>query len=213
MNMLKKMSEDNIEKWSEELLVMIKSSLVKEADCVEGYVNHLRKLNPGILNEDLVSKILLRRSLKNGGIGAICGLCGFITLPITMPTNMYYTFKIQSLLVMSIAYIYGWNIKDEETATDILLVMGGNASLTALKDVGVKTGQAIAKKAVDKYITREVMKKVNKILTRKIITKAGEKSLISFTKLVPLVGAPIGGSIDFFGTYFVGRTAWKFYKG
>ena len=45
-----------------------------------------------------------------------------------------------------------------------------------------------------------------------LITKAGEKSLTSFTKLVPLVGDPIGGGINLFATNAVGNTALKYYK-
>ena len=61
--------------------------------------------------------------------------------------------------------------------------------------------------------TSEVMKRLNRVISRKIISKAGEKSLISFTKLVPVIGAPIGGAFDYLGTMAVGRTALKFYKG
>jgi len=51
-------------------------------------------------------------------------------MPITMPADMYYSFKIQARLVLSIAYIYGLDLTTEETATDILLVMGGNIAVS-----------------------------------------------------------------------------------
>lgn len=213
MNIFKKMSEEKIEKWSGELLNIIQNALLNEADCVQEYVEQLKRLNPGISDEDLVKKIISRRALKSGGIGAICGFGGVITMPITMPADMYYTFKIQALLVMSIAYIYGWNIRNQDAITEILLVMGGNAGLSALKDASIKIGQEFVKKGIDKYITREVMKKINRIISRKIITKAGEKSLTSFTKLVPVIGAPIGGAFDYFGTKAIGKAAWIFYTG
>ncbi len=151
--------------------------------------------------------------MKAGGIGAICGLGGFLALPITMPSDMYLTFRIQARMVLAIAYIYGWDVHDDDFATDILLVMGGNAGIDTLKKVGIKVGHEYTKKVAEKLITKEVMKKVNKIVSKKIITKAGEKSLVSFTKLVPLVGAPIGGAFNYFGTLVVGRTALKFYQG
>jgi len=213
MNALKTTSEDKIEKWSEELQFVIRNSLMNEADGVQDYVDQLRKLNPGISNEEMVKKIINRRALKCGGIGAITGMGGILTMPITMPVDMYHTFKIQAVLVMAIAYIYGWNIRSEDMITDILLVMGGSSGLNALKNGGIKIGEEFGKKFIDKFITREVMKKVNKIISRKIITKAGEKSLTSFTKLVPLAGAPIGGGINYFGTMAIGKAAWVFYKG
>ncbi|MDA3939149.1 MAG: EcsC family protein [Spirochaetia bacterium] len=212
-DLVKKSGEEKIQKWAEEFLTLLKTTIEKESPYVEEYVNHLRELNEGIDRESLSKKIISRRSWKAGGVGAVSGLGGLITLPVTMPSDMYLTFRIQARMVLAIAYIYGWNIHDEEISTDILLVMGGNAGINAVKNLGIKTGQEIAKKSVQKHITREVMKKINKVVSRKIITKAGEKSILSFSKLVPVIGAPIGGSFDFFGTKAVGHTALKFYKG
>jgi len=210
---LRNLREEQIQKWSGELIALLQVVIEREAKKVEEYVDHLRSLNEGMEREALVKKIISRRSLKAGGIGAICGLGGFLTMPVTMPSDMYLTFQIQARMVLAIAYIYGWNVHDSDIATDILLVMGGNAGISALKNVGIKVGQEYAKKAVSKHITRELMKKSTRIVRRKIITKAGEKSLVSFTKLMPIVGAPIGGAFDYFGTLSLGKTALKFYGG
>lgn len=213
VSIVRELTEEQIQKWSQELILILRQAIEKEAVYVEEYVNQLRKLNPDIGNEELSKKIVSRRSLKAGGIGAICGLGGLITLPVTMPADLYYCFRIQARMVLSIAHIFGWNIHGEDTAMDILLVMGGNTSISAIKGAGIKIGQEFAKKSVDKYITREVMKRINKVISRRIITKAGEKSFVSFAKLVPVVGAPIGGAFDYFGTRAIGKTALAFYKG
>ncbi len=213
LSLWKKASSNQIEKWSNELIVVLSDTIKNEAVNIEKYVNQLRRLNPEINDKDLVEKIISRKSLRSGSIGAICGLGGILTMPITMPADMYYSFKIQARLVLSIAFIYGWDLTNEETATDILLVMGGNVGINALKKAGIKLGEEFVKKGVEKLITREVMKKINRIVSRKIITKAGEKSLTSFTKMIPLIGAPIGGTIDYFSTKAVGKTALMFYKG
>ena len=73
-------------------------------------------------------------------------------------------------------------------------------------------GQEYTKKAISKYITREVMKKINKIVSRKIITKAGEKSLTSFARLAPIASVPIGAAYDYFTTVAIGKAAKKYYK-
>lgn len=209
----KKMTEEQVQKWSQELILILEQVIEKESTYVEEYVNQLKRLNPNISNEKLVRKIIQRRSLKAGGIGAVCGVGGFITMPISLPSDLYYCFRIQARMVLSIAHIFGWDIHDEDIKTDILLVMGGNAGINAIKSAGIKIGQEFGKKGVQKFITREVMKKVNKVISRKIITKAGEKSLTSFSKLVPIVGAPISASFDYFGTKGIGKTALVFYKG
>lgn len=62
---------------------------------------------------------------------------------------------------------------------------------------------------VNKYITREIMVKIWKVVGQKIITKAGEKSLTSFVKMVPLVGVTVGFAFDWTATQIVGNVAIK----
>ena len=212
-NAIKGFSEEQVKRYSQEFVSLLNDEIVKESKHIEDYVENLRRLNPDIDNSRLVKKIISRRSLKAGGVGAITNLGGIVTMPITMPADLYLSFRIQIRMVLAVAYIYGWDIKDRETATDVLLVIGGNGTMEALSSAGIKIGEEFAKKAVNKYINREVMKKINKIVSRKLITKAGEKSFTSFTKLVPVVGAPIGGTINWVGTQAVGKTAQQFYKG
>ena len=179
---------------------------------VEAYVDQVRRLNPEMTPLELAQRIVRRRSLKAGGLGVIFNLGGIITMPVTLPANLYYTFRIQARMVLAIAHIYGWNVEDDDVITDMLLVMGGASGMQAVKSAGIEIGKEFAKKAVNKYITRDVMKAINKVLSRKIITKAGEKSLVTFGELVPLVAGPIGGAIDYFGTRGVGKAAIIFYS-
>jgi hypothetical protein len=71
----------------------------------------------------------------------------------------------------------------------------------------------VTKKTIDKYVTREVMKKIWAVIGAKIVTKAGEKSLTSLVRMVPLVGAPVGFAFDWTATRTVGETAIKYYSG
>jgi len=209
---IREATAQQIENWSQDLLLLLRKTVQEEARLVEEYVAQVRRLNPEKTSLELAKRIMWRRSLKAGGLGAVCGLGGFLTVPVTMPTNLYYGFRIQARLGLAVAHIYGWNIHEDDTITDMLLVMGGSSSIEAAKNLGIPIGQEFAKKAIQKYITRDVMKRINKVISRKIITKAGEKSLLSFAKLTPLAGAPIGAMFDLLGTFAVGRAAIKFYS-
>ncbi len=213
VNIVRKASEEQIQRWSKELIQLLQDEIQNESIYVEEYVEYLKSLNPNIDKLKLAKKIIARRSLKAGGLGTIMNIGGVLTLPITLPTDLYLTFRIQTRMVLSIAYIYGWNIKEKEISTDVLLVMGGSGAIDAVRSAGIKIGKEYAKKAVNKFINREIMKKINKVISRKIITKAGEKSLTSFTKLIPVVAAPIGGGFNYFGTKTIGKTALMFYSG
>lgn len=83
----------------------------------------------------------------------------------------------------------------------------------ALKQMGIELSKAVTKKAVQKYITKDIMLKIWRAVGRKIITKAGEKSLTSFVKLVPMVGAPVGFMFDWGATQAAGRFAISYYRG
>ena len=179
---------------------------------IENYVNKIRELNPGISNDDLAKKIIERKSLKSGLVGAITGLGGLVTLPFAIPANIVASWRIQASMAFSIAYVYGHSKNDmNELITDFYIIMAGDFAKEALKRVGIETTKAIGKKLVEKYITREVMQKIWKIIPQKIITKAGEKSLTSFMKMVPLVGAPVGFTFDYVMARIIGKAAIKYY--
>lgn len=207
------MNEEQIQRWSEELIVILKQTIEKESVYVEEYVNQTKELNPNISNEDLAKKIISRRSLKAGEIGALCGVGGILTLPITMPADLYYCFKIHARTILSIAYIYGWNIHDEDAITDVLLVMGGSTGIDAVRHAGINVGQDLVKEAIlDKFVTKEMMREINRSVSRKIITRAVKRSFMRFAKLIPLVGAPVGAGSNYFETKAIGKKALTFYS-
>ena len=180
---------------------------------IKPYVDKLKSQNPNISNDSLAQKIVKRKSIKNGFIGAGTGLGGVLTLPATVPVDLYASWKIQISMSLAIAYIYGHTSKTTDFKTDIYLILAGDSAKEALKQLGIEVSKGVTKKAIEKHVTREVMKKIWKVIPQKIITKAGEKSLTSFTKLIPLIGAPIGYVFDWTSAKIIGRTAIKYYSG
>lgn len=180
---------------------------------IESYVEKLLELNKGISCDELAKKILQRKSVKNGFIGAATGLGGLITLPVTIPTDLICSWRIQASMAFSIAYVYGHTKETTDLKTDLYLILAGDSAKAALKRIGIEASKAITKKAVEKYITKDIMLKIWSVVGQKVITKAGEKSLTSFMKMVPLVGAPVGFAFDWLATQTVGKFAIKYYRG
>ena len=203
-------SKEELQKGLEAVMDYVIST---DSTAIEDYVNKLYKQNPGIHRDELAKKVLHRKSIKNGLIGAITGVGGLITLPVSIPTDLVCSWRIQASMAFSIAYIYG-NTKDNtDLKTDLYLILAGDSGKEVLKRFGIEISKNITKKAINKYITRDIMVKIWKIVGQKIITKAGEKSMTSLMKMVPLVGAPVGFVIDWTATQSVGRIAIKYYKG
>lgn len=206
------MSNEIVEK-SNALVQLVDWMVEKGQLGVSEYVDKLRSQNPGISNDDLAKKIVNRKSTKNGLVGAATGLGGLITLPITVPVDLAASWKIQISMAISIAHVYGHDVKTIDIKTDIYLILAGDSAKEALKRLGIEVSKEFTKKAISKHITKEVMKKIWVIIPQKILTKAGEKSLTSFMKMVPLVGAPVGYLFDWTAAQAVGRTAIKYYSG
>jgi len=179
---------------------------------ITNFVDKCRADNPSLTNEELAKKIISRQSLKSGLIGAIISVGGLPTLPIAVPANLIASWRIQAFIAFTIAYIYGHTPDNSDLKTDLYIILAGDAAKEALKLLGIEVGKHVTRKAVDKYITKAVMVKIWKYLSQKIITKAGEKSLTSFMRLVPLVGAPIGFTVDWLAARTVGKMAICYYS-
>jgi len=191
----------------------IEEAAISHQPDISMYVEKLREQNPGISDLELSKKIIKRKSLKNGLLGAATGVGGLITFPVSVPTDLIVTWKMQIYLALTIAHIYGHTSDTTDLKTDVYLILAGNSSKEALKRFGIEVGKAVTKKAIQRNITKEVMKKIWKYIPQKIITKAGQKSLTSFSRIVPIIGAPIGFGFDFFATKALGKMAIKYYSG
>lgn len=177
------------------------------------YVDKLRSQNSGISDDQLARKILNRKTFKNGLVGAFTGLGGLITLPVAVPADLIASWRIQATMACAIAYVYGHTLDTTVLKTDIYLIMAGDSAKEALKRFGIEVSKAVTKKAIEKYVSREIMVKIWKIIGMKIVTRAGEKSLTSFIKMVPVVGAPVGFIFDWTSTRAVGEAAIIYYSG
>lgn len=206
-------SSGKLQKWLGELQKTIDWAVSTPPHQIESYVNMLRKQNPRITDIELAKKVVRRKSFKNGLVGAITGFPGLPLAPVTIPADLFASWRLQAQMAVAIAYIFGHTAETTDLKTDVYIIMGGSSTVEALKRAGIQTAKAVTKKAVQKYITRDVMVKIWKVIGRKIITKAGQKSLTSFTKLVPVVGAPIGFASDWLSAKAVGHFAIKYYSG
>ncbi len=210
MELIKAPSKEDLQKGLEVVMDYIIST---DYIAIEAYVDKLREQNKNISCDELAKKILHRKSIKNGLVGAITGMGGLITLPVSIPADLTLSWRIQASMAFSIAYVYGHTKDTTDLKTDLYLILAGDSAKEALKRIGIEVSKSVTKKAVQKYITRDVMIKIWKVVGQKIITKAGEKSLTSFMKMVPLVGAPVGFAFDWVSTQTVGIFAISYYKG
>jgi hypothetical protein len=202
----------SLKKWDRALDFTI-DQMISRTSGVAQYVQKLREQHPSLSDHELARLIVSRKCLKSGLIGFATGLPGLALLPATIPTDVIANWQVQITMVVAVACVHGHTANTTDLKTDIYLVLAGDAAKEVLKRVGITAACDVTYKLVNKYITREVMRQIWKVLSRRIITKAGEKSITSLTRLVPGVGGLVGFAFDWAATRTVGQFALKYYGG
>lgn len=127
--------------------------------------------------------------------GFATGLGGIVTLPITVPAAMAGLYIIATRMSAGIAHLRGYDLDTEEVRSAILVALLGSAGAATLKKAGIEIGKKSTTAALHRLPGR-VLIEINKRVGYRLVTKAGEKGVVNLTKLVPLVGGPIGAAVD-----------------
>jgi len=144
---------------------------------------------------------------KTATAGFLTGLGGLITLPVAIPANIASVIYVQMRMIAAIAHMGGYDIKDDKVKSLVYVCLAGNEAKDILKNVGIQLGTKLTKSMIEKYVTREVLKKINQAVGFRMVTKFGTTGIINLGKAIPLVGGIIGGSFDAITTNTIGNVA------
>lgn len=146
-------------------------------------------------NDKRVDSLIKWETSKNFSTGFITGLGGFATLPVTIPASLGASWILQARMAAAIARIYGHNLSEDRVKTLILCVIIGQDIKEVCKQAGIKIGTKLTYVAIRK-LPVEALKRINKAVGFRLLTKTGEKGIINLYKLVPVVGGVVGGTFD-----------------
>lgn len=116
-------------------------------------------------------------------------------MPVTLPASLGGLYVIATRMTAAIAHLRGYDVSTDEVRSAVLVCLLGSAGATTLKRAGVEIGKKSTAAAIQKVPGR-VLIEINKKVGYRLVTKAGEKGVMNLTKLVPLVGGPIGATAD-----------------
>lgn len=142
--------------------------------------------------------------------GFVTGFGGLITLPVTLPANVTSVLYVQMRMIACTAYMSGLELNSDHTQTFVYACLAGVAVNELIKVAGIKFGTKLATSMIKK-IPGKVLTKVNQKVGFRFITKFGTKGIVNLGKLVPGVGAVIGGSLDLVETKTIGARAYKWF--
>ncbi len=156
--------------------------------------------------EDRINSLIRWQNVKAGTSGFLNGLGGVLTLPITIPVNISSVLFVQLRMSAAIAYMCGYDLKDDKVKTFVYASLLGKSAFDVLKTVGINIGNKVAMEFV-KSISKETIIAINKKVGFRLLTKFGEKGIINLWKIVPLIGGLIGLIFDATATNIVGNCA------
>ena len=213
------MSEETKEKKK----LITQEDIMKLLDaCYEKSVNGIPKVSPSVkeLAEDYLKKhktkeeackaMIKSQIAKCATSGFLTGFGGIITLPVTVPANVTSVLYVQMRMIACIAYMSGFDLNSDQTQTFVYACLAGVSVNKLIKQASIKFGVKFAESLIKK-IPGKVLTKINQKVGFRFITKFGQKGIVNLGKLVPGVGAVIGGSLDFAETKIISKRAYKWF--
>ena len=153
--------------------------------------------------EDAIDAVV-RGHLKLAAAGGfVTGLGGFITLPVALPANVVEFYVVATRMVASIASLRGYDIKQPEIRSAVLLTLVGADADDLLQKAGVMATGRLSNLAAQRLPGPALMV-VNKAVGFRLLSTAGKKTLTRFGKGVPVIGGVVGAGLD---SYLLKRIA------
>lgn len=174
-------------------------------DYVADYTQRYK--TPEIAAQELIKNQLVKCTTS----GALSGAAGFFALPVamaTIPANIANVLYVQLRMIAGVAMIGGYDVRTDQVQTLVYACLAGKAATDMLKEAGIQVGQKIAIGAIKK-LPFETLKAINQKVGFRLVTKFGQTGVVNLGKLVPLVGAVVGGTFDFATTKVIADTAYR----
>lgn len=160
---------------------------------------------PGSL-EDKANTLVRYQVAKASTSGFLTGLGGVLTLPVMIPANLSSVMYVQLRMIAAIAYMGEYDARNDRVKTVCYACLCGNAAMDILKEAGRVTGTKLTEQAI-KRSSFEAIKKINKAVGFRLITKFDHAGVINLGKAIPLAGGVIGGTFDGVTTRTIGKVA------
>lgn len=140
--------------------------------------------------------------------GFLTGFGGFITLPVTLPANVTSVIYVQIRMIASVANFAGLDVNSDACKTLTYACLAGVSLAEVVKKTGLKIGEKLTMSVIKK-IPGKTLTAINQKVGFRFLTKFGSKGLINLGKMVPFVGAIIGGGFDLVETKVISDRALK----
>lgn len=207
----------------EKKTVISQEDVMKILDsCYEKCLNGIPKVSPSVeemandylkkykTKEEACKAMIRNQITKCATSGFITGFGGFITMPVTLPANITSVIYVQMRMIACTSYMAGFDLDSDQTQTLVYACLAGVAVNNVMKQTGIKFGVKFANGLIKK-IPGKVLTKINQKVGFRFVTKFGTRGVINLGKLIPGVGAVIGGGLDLVETKIIAKRSYKWF--
>lgn len=204
----KRLTQDDIMKLLDSCYEKCLNGVPKISSNVETMANdYLQKY----ATKEEACKVMLRNQIaKCTTSGFVTGFGGIITMPVTLPANVGSVLYVQMRMIACTAYMAGYELNSDQTQTFVYACLAGVAVNELVKQASIKFGIKFANGLIKK-IPGKVLTKINQKVGFRFITKFGTKGIVNLGKLLPGVGAVVGGGLDLVETKLIADRAYKWF--
>jgi hypothetical protein len=153
--------------------------------------------------ERAIDAIVRSHLLLAASGGFITSVGGFLTMPIALPANLLEFYLLATRMVAGIASTRGYDVRQPEVRSAVLLALVGADADDLLKKAGFATSGRLVNLAAQR-LPGPVLMAVNKAVGFRLLSQVGRKSMARLGKMVPLVGGVVGAGVD---SYLLARIA------
>ena len=151
---------------------------------------------------------IVRQHIRLGAAsGFVTSAGGFITLPVALPANVLGFYLIATRMTAAVAKVRGYDIRQEEIRTAVLLTLVGADADDLLKKAGMASPGGTLSNLAAQRLPGPAMMVIQKGVGFRLLATAGKNMFVRLGKIVPIVGGVIGAGLDGFMQHRVAISA------
>jgi hypothetical protein len=160
--------------------------------------------------DEAIDSLIRWQKACAGSTGFVTSLGGFALMPVTLPASLAASYVLAVNTVAAIACLRGYDVQSHQVRTAVLLCLMGSEAERLLKSVGIQIGEKTVRNLL-KSIPGKALREINQKVGFRLLTKTGEKGVINLSKLIPVFGGLIGGTIDVLFIHSCAKAAKKYF--
>ena len=146
--------------------------------------------------EDAVDHVVRSHRRLAAAGGFVTGVGGFVTSVVALPANVAGFYVIATRMVAATAHLRGYDLRQDEVRSAVLLTLVGADADEVLGKVGaVVPGGRIRALALQR-LPRPALMVVNKAIGFRLLSQLGTRGLARLGRVVPVAGGVVGAALD-----------------